>query len=712
MRKLWTIRWFRVLLGVVLTAALLAPVVLPALQMQRQEPENPIRKENIQPVRRLSFGDGDGGTLAAAPLTQETGTGGSQSGQEQNPEQPPEEQTGENVPEQLPEQPRSDPEPQPGQESGEQPGERTDGQPDDAGDETQPDALDLGLVLTWYRYGGERYRSLCPSDTTVRQDVRTAQLPDGKLRYELELRGLDAVDSQITNVEISENNGAFTPADERGSIAMQVGPQGEDSYYTLRVQAVCTHVLEDGARQEQETEFCFVLVYSDELDLEAQLLWTLAGGGTASLRCQPGSRAACTVRNDELEENLLRYSFRLGGQSAEDAKLLSIAYSAANGQSGVLDANGGALTLQSGADGKNAYTISMLTEVTSGGRTRQLTFTFLLEWREEQDLRLSLVWMKNSTEAQSIVCEPGDRASAEIRRTELKLGEFSYQLQPDGRDAAQMTITSASLAAEGGTAQTLAVPDGSTVLRIPDGAASIKYTLTVQARYQKSDGSLKNLTFTYVLRYSGDVSLELRYTLLDGMQTAIRCANGKSKTAQTVYSDEVTDGVLAYTLALTGGDAASGVEISDVSCYQSGSGKTKALGSAESGQIELLVNADGSEGENTFTVTAKSAAGEQYTFRINVPYKLRGDGKVIIETNLTDGQKVMNRTEIMLTVSAWSEREDGTRIAQMTASDTVVTLDGVVQRSGGASGDQAAIQACTGESGGGRRKRAYAGHQL
>lgn len=132
MRKLWTIRWFRVLLGVVLTAALLAPVVLPALQMQRQEPENPIRKENIQPVRRLSFGDGDGGTLAAAPLTQETGTGGSQSGQEQNPEQPPEEQTGENVPEQLPEQPRSDPEPQPGQESSEQPGERTDGQPDDA----------------------------------------------------------------------------------------------------------------------------------------------------------------------------------------------------------------------------------------------------------------------------------------------------------------------------------------------------------------------------------------------------------------------------------------------------------------------------------------------------------------------------------------------------------------------------------------------------
>ena len=36
------------------------------------------------------------------------------------------------------------------------------GQTDDAGDEAQPDALDLGLVLSWYRYGGERYRSICP----------------------------------------------------------------------------------------------------------------------------------------------------------------------------------------------------------------------------------------------------------------------------------------------------------------------------------------------------------------------------------------------------------------------------------------------------------------------------------------------------------------------------------------------------------------------
>lgn len=121
----------------------------------------------------------------------------------------------------------------------------------------------------------------------------------------------------------------------------------------------------------------------------------------------------------------------------------------------------------------------------------------------------------------------------------------------DGRDRAQTSLVSAGLEADGGAPQTLTVPDGSTVLRIPDGAASIRYTLTVQARYQKNDGNLKNLTFTYTIRYSGDVSLELQYTLSTGAQTTIRCANGQNKTAQTVYSDELTEGLLPFTLTLT-----------------------------------------------------------------------------------------------------------------------------------------------------------------
>ena len=138
----------------------------------------------------------------------------------------------------------------------------------------------------------------------------------------------------------------------------------------------------------------------------------------------------------------------------------------------------------------------------------------------------------------------------------------------------------------------------------------------------------------------------------------------RSKTAQTVYSDEVTDGVLAYTLALTGGDAASGVEISDVSCYQSGSGKTKALGSAESGQIELLVNADGSEGEKYLhrngqirsrrTVHLQNQCSLQAARRREGYHRDESDRRA-------EGDE---RTEIMLTVSAWSEKRRTARASR------------------------------------------------
>lgn len=686
MRKIWNYRWVRVLTGVLLTAALLSPTLLPALHMHRQEPENPIQKENIQSVTRLSFGEGEGGTRAVAPLSHnDSANGGGQT--EQEPQQPPEE-PGEDLPEEQPIQNTPVPEQQQqAQGDGDQPGDEPADLPADSGEEERPDALDLGLVLNWYRYGSERYRSLCPADTAVRQDVRTAQLPDGTLRYELELRGMDAVDTEITDVQLSENGGTAMPADIRGSIAMQIGPNGESSSYTLQVQAVCTRVLEDGTRQTQTVAFCFVLVYSDDLDLEAQLQWHLTDGTTDAMRCQPGSRAMRTIKNETLTDNLLRYSFRLDGESAQDAKLLSVSYSSTGGESGALETGGGVLALQGSADGKNTYTIRLLTEVNRGGRTRQLTFTFLLNWQEEQDIRLDLVWMKNSTEPQTVSCEPGERASAEVRRTDLKLGAFNYQLKLDGKDKAQASIVSASLEASGGTAQTLAVPDGSTVLRIPDGAASIRYLLTVQVRCQKTDGTLKHLTFSYAIRYSGDVSLEMQYTLLSGTSAAIRCANGQTKTAATVYSDELTDGTLPFTMTLTGGDADSGVQITSVVCYQSGSGRNVTLPTGGSGSIALLVNENGSEGENTFTVTAQSAAGEQYTFKINVPYKLRGDGIVKIETDLADNTKVMNGTRITLNVTAWSEtKDDGTRIAQMTASDTTVTLDGVVQRCDGTAG--------------------------
>lgn len=270
MKKLWANRWFRTLAGFLLVAALLAPVLLPAAQLQRQEPENPIREENIQPVNVLSFGETDGGTRASAPLTftQDTNAEGGQT--EQDNEQPPEEETDDTPPE-LPTETIPQPEPvNDPTHTDTQPGENAEDVPGDAGEQTEPaQEPDLGLVLNWYRYGSERVRSLCPSDETVRQPVRAAQLPDGYLRYELDLRGLDAADSEITDVTLSKNGGTLSPAGLRDSIFMETGSRGEDSTYTLRAEAVCTRTQEDGSSQEQTVTFCFVLTYSDTLDLEA-----------------------------------------------------------------------------------------------------------------------------------------------------------------------------------------------------------------------------------------------------------------------------------------------------------------------------------------------------------------------------------------------------------------------------------------------------------
>ena len=678
--------WLRPLLCGLLAAALLLPVLLPALRLQRQEPANPIQETNIQPVEPLSFGDGEGGTRAGAPDETADGPDGGHTQPEDEPQQDPDEPQQQEPDETPAQQPQQDPSRQePGTEtpadgSGEElPGE----------DGTEPDGgtPDLGLVLNWRRYGREHYRSLCPADRTVRQDVRTAQLPDGQLRYELELQGADVGSAEIVGVQIAENGGSWMQADVRGTLAMQLGPDGADSYYSLQAQAVVTRALEDGSRQEETVSFTFVLVYSDSLDLEAELQWVRADGGTDRLTCQPGRQAAAALKGEELPEGLLQYRFRLDGESAGEAKILSADYRAQSGESGAMLPEGGTLGLQGMDDGKNIYTVTLLTEVESGGQTRRLTFTFRLEWREEEEVRLELVWIKNMTEAQTVACEPDGQAAAEIRRTDLRRGELQYRLALNGKNAAQASIVSAALTPDGGSAQALAVPNGSAALTLPDGAAAMRYVLTVQARCQRSDGSLRNMTFTYILRYSGGVGLDMQYTLLDGTVRTVHCANGQSKTAETVYSDELEEAVLPFTMTLSGGEDAEGLQITKVTCYQSGSGRMTTLPNGGSGSIPLLTDPDGSEGENQFKVTAQSAAGETHTFTINVPYKLRGDGKVIIETNLDEEPKVMNGTRITLTMTAWSEKkEDGTLIARMTASDTVVTLDGETLRCDGTVG--------------------------
>ena len=126
------------------------------------------------------------------------------------------------------------------------------------------------------------------------------------------------------------------------------------------------------------------------------------------------------------------------------------------------------------------------------------------------------------------------------------------------------------------------------------------------------------------------------------------------------------------------GSDAETVSITSVTCFQSGSGRNVTL--SESGEIELLLSG-GKTGENTFTIQAQDDGGNTYHFTINIPYKHRGENNIKIETNLTDGQPVVNGAKTLLSVKAWREDSSGNVLDYIPANgvDTklIVKLDEV-----------------------------------
>ena len=148
----------------------------------------------------------------------------------------------------------------------------------------------------------------------------------------------------------------------------------------------------------------------------------------------------------------------------------------------------------------------------------------------------------------------------------------------------------------------------------------------------------------------------MTYSILnEGAETpcSLTCENGKTATAEPIYDDQLTDGLLTYQFAIQGEDAVN-VTISSVKCYQTGSGRTETL--SASGSVTLLLK-DKKTGGNTFTVTAASGS-ESYIFTFDLPYKHRGENKVVITANLKDGAEVTNEEmdEKMAQVDAKQEK--------------------------------------------------------
>lgn len=658
----------------VLICALLLSICLPLMGMRSAEPDNPILQAAPQEITVLQAGQAPGHAgNGEAESTGAAGSGGSADS----------ELTGEQEqfdPEETENQTEQGQDTQPEQQSGSKPqqevladaaiGTNTDSNKGDEGeeagdtgetDEDLPETeLDLGALLTWYKYGSQASSMVCAPGDSVGKRVLLAQLDRGRLRYEINLTGLDADDAKITGVQVAVGNGVSQKADTRGVLDMTLPDGAEFQNYILTVQAHATQKNQKGETVETDVNFAFVLRLESGIDLDLQLTWQPNGQAT----CPANGSVNRTVKSDTLTDGNFAYALQFLGENADDATIRTAEYWATDGERGTLSESGE--IQMAAADGKDTETYYLAVTAEVLGQT--ISYTFVVTYEDGLDLQLQFTWYEKSVTAQNVLCDADKRAALTIKHNQINNSELLYKLGLTGRSAQDAQITSASF-----NGAAMSTGSGSVRLEATDSGAT--YTALVAAKVKE-----RTVNFAVTIRYQSDVRMEMSYTVMeDGAQKpcVLTCENKKTVNADPVYDDQLTDGLLTYTFAIRG-EEASDVTIQSVKCYQSGSFKTITL-PAPSGSVTLLLNED-KTGDNTFTVTAASSGGDSYTFVFNVPYKHRGENKVQIKTNLRDGATITNGQEVNLTVEAWTEDAAGNRVSHILATGTetklTVQLDG------------------------------------
>ena len=662
----------------VLVVALVLSICLPLMGMRSAEPENPILQAEPQEITVLQAGKAPGGAGSGDGVeTSGSGANGdAESDLTGDVEQPDPEET--NTESGQDSESNTVPQDQPTQPDYSEAsiGTNTDSNQSDDGeeagetgeaDEDLPLApLDLGAALTWYKYGSEPTSIVCAPGQSVGKRVLLAQLDNGSLPYSLDLTGLDAQDAVVTGAFFASGNEIEIPIDTRGAVPMSLPDGTEYQNYVFIVQATATQKNQKGETVKTAVQFTFLLRLESGIDLDLQMSWqTLTAPAQAT--CFANSSVSRTIKGDTIQDGLFQYDFSFLGESAREAEFVSVDYRATDGETGTLDQSG---TLQMApADGQDTETYSITVTARVSGQT--IRYNFVLTYEDGLDLQLQFTWYEKSTTRREELCNADKRVNLTVKHNQLQNGELLYKFGLKGKSASDAQIISAAI---DGTA--LNTEKGSYQLQSAENGAT--YTILVTAKVKE-----KNVTFTVTLRYQSDVSLQMTYTLTDPdtkatIPNSLTCENGKTTTAEPIYDDQLTDGLLTYQFSIQGEDAAN-VTISSAKCYQTGSGRTETL--TASGSVTLLLK-DNKTGGNTFTVTAASGS-ETYTFTFDLPYKHRGENKVIITANLKDGAEVTNEEPVNLTVEAWSEDAQGNRthiLANGVGTKLTVTLDGATCR--------------------------------
>lgn len=642
--RFFTERTGRRLLCAALILALLGMLLVPAGTLRRAALCDPIGDGPLPPIGAIELGDGEQTVTETVPSTL------------QNESQPPETQSLETQPpesqptETQPVESRP-PETRPDTGGGDEGQE--DGKHGDEGGEEEK--FDLALVMTWQRCGSQSATIVCGPSETVTRSLNTAQLVNNELKYAFDLTGEEKKGWSVQSAEVKAGDGTFQSADNSGSVTIEL-PEGGVREYTFRV--LCK------SDTGEELYFTFILSCSHSADLELELSWQKQDGSTDSLLCAPNDTAAKTVKSRDLTEHAFLYTPSLTGGASDTAKITKGSYTCTSGEGGALSVEGGIMVLKPG----ETYDLNF--EVQCEDMT--LFFCFDIDYSEAADVNLSFTWLERGSIPRTLQCMPDGQVTTEVRSNQLSAGVVNYELELNGEDAENARILNISYTSSSGGGKL--EQSGAIPMSLPVGASEDLYTVLVSVLVNG-----EQLRFEILLRYSMDVRLEMTYNLKNGESRTILCEAGKAKTAEPIYDDELTDGLLSYELKLSG-SAAVGTSITSVQCYQSGSGRTVKL--EETDSVTLLLK-NGKTGENTFTITARRGEME-YSFTISIPYKHRGEKNVKISSNLRDGQTIINETEVNLSVSAWTEDGAGNVVGYIPANGTdtklIVTFDGEIIR--------------------------------
>lgn len=397
-------------------------------------------------------------------------------------------------------------------------------------------------------------------------------------------------------------------------------------------------------------------------ELSLVLTWNAKG-----IACAAGNTQAFSVSSYELNEDLFRFRVSLTGTQAQDAKIvngISITESTQTARELKWPSDSLIMNPAAGTD-KEVYNFSFTVRTAE----RDVFFRYKITYQKLPDVQLSFTWRGTGNHKGTLLCLPNGSVTDKIKNNQLS-GGIGYEMKLVGRDAesAGARILNASYISVGtGESDELDYKkgQGSFAVRMPTGETSNTYRISVSAL---ANGHTAH--FEVILHVGNDVTLQMSYTLNDGSRREIFCQNKQSRTADTVYDDELTNGLLEYEMSIVGSDA-NRVDITSIECTQTGNeNRTQDLEDRKSETVRLFSNS-GKTGQNNFTIEATDDSKNKYTFKINIPYKPRGRDNVVIDLlRPYEGEEVPCGTVFNLSVKAWSEDIDGNVISPIPPKDT------------------------------------------